>query len=316
MAVYTEVPISALKQFVREYDIGKIVYLKGIEEGVENSNFLLKTNRDTYILTIYEKRVDSVDLPFFLGLMDHLANKAFPCPTPLHGFDGKALRTLCNKPAALVTFVTGSGPKIITHDHCYSVGKIAGEMHLATKDFQMSRINTLDRQGWRKLFELTKARANDFYEGIVEEIEIELNFLDQNWPKRLPVGIIHADLFPDNVFFENKTLSGVIDFYFACNGFMAYEIATCINAWCFENDGGLNSEKVSSLLEGYKSIRTLEEAELRSLLLLSRGSALRFLLTRLYDFLNHPKGALVKPKDPLEYLKRLRYHKESDQNLC
>ena len=181
MAVYTEVPISALEQFVREYDIGKIVHLEGIEEGVENSNFLLKTNRDTYILTIYEKRVDSMDLPFFLGLMDHLANKGFPCPTPLHGFDGKALRTLCNKPAALITFVTGSGPKIITRDHCYSVGKIAGKIHTAAKDFKMSRNNTLDRLGWRKLFELTKEHANDFYEGIVEEIEDELNFLDQNW---------------------------------------------------------------------------------------------------------------------------------------
>jgi len=309
MAVYTKIPDEALEGFIEEYDIGKIQFLKGIEEGVENSNFLLKTDRGTYILTIYEKRVDINDLPFFLGLMDHLASKKFPCPTPLHGFDGKALRKLCDKPAALISFMSGLGARNITSSHCYAVGRAAAELHMAGKDFNLSRENSLDIPAWRKIFELTKARAGEIDDGIVIEIENELKILDQNWPKNLPSGIIHADLFPDNVFFKGNKLSGIIDFYFACNGFLAYEIATCINAWCFEKDGSFNANKASSLLEGYKSIRPLEKTEIDFLPLLARGSALRFLLTRLYDLLNQPEGALVSPKDPLEYLERLRFHK-------
>ena len=314
MAVYTKIPDEALEVFIEEYDIGKIQFLKGIEEGVENSNFLLKTDRGTYILTIYEKRVDINDLPFFLGLMNHLASKNFPCPTPLHGCDGKALRKLCDKPAALISFMTGLGTRRITSNHCLAVGRAAAKLHMAGKDFDLSRKNSLDISAWQKIFELTKTRAGEIDDKIVIEIEKELEILYQNWPKNLPSGIIHADLFPDNVFFKGKKLSGIIDFYFACNGFLAYEIATCINAWCFEKDGSFNSNKVSSLIEGYNSVRPLEQIEIDFLPLLARGSALRFLLTRLYDLLNHPEGALVNPKDPLEYLERLRFHKSYNGN--
>ena len=316
MAVYTKIPDEALEVFIEEYDIGKIQFLKGIEEGVENSNFLLKTDRGTYILTIYEKRVEINDLPFFLGLMDHLASKNFPCPTPLHGCDGEALRKLCDKPAALISFMTGLGARRITSNHCLAVGNAAAKLHMAAKDFDLSRKNSLDIPAWRKIFELTKARAGEIDDRIVIEIEKELEVLDQNWPENLPSGIIHADLFPDNVFFKGKKLSGIIDFYFACNGFLAYEIATCINAWCFERDGSFNSNKASSLIEGYNSVRPLEKIEIDFLPLLARGSALRFLLTRLYDLLNHPEGALVNPKDPLEYLERLRFHKSYNGNYA
>jgi len=312
LAVYTEVSDDDLEAFVAEYDIGKVQSCKGIAEGVENSNYLLQTDRNNFILTLYEKRVDPKDLPFFLGLMDHLAARNFPCPTPIHGRDGEALRDLCGRPAALTSFLSGLWPKRVTPEHCSGVGGAAAKLHLAAESFALSRKNGLDRSGWLDLFAQMKERANEIQAGLATKIGAELAFLEENWPDDLPSGIIHADLFPDNVFFHQNDLSGVIDFYFACNGSFAYEIAICLNAWCFEDDGSFNVTKARNLIDGYTTIRALEPQELDALPLLARGSSLRFLLTRLYDLLNHPEGALVHPKDPLEYLKKLQFHQKAD----
>ncbi len=308
MAVYTEVSDEELNGFLAQYDIGNATSCKGIAEGVENSNYLLHTDRGNYILTLYEKRVVREDLPFFLGLMEHLAGKEFPCPTPIKGNDGKALRDLCGKPAAIVTFLDGMWPRRKSPAHCRGLGESAAGMHIAGANFTMSRPNNLSLAGWHKLADATAGRAGEIKVGLGDAIAAELEFLEAGWPGDLPGGIIHADLFPDNVFFNGDNLTGIIDFYFACNDFFAYEIAICINAWCFESDGSFNITKARHMLSAYRAVRPFSQAELDALPLLCRGSALRFMLTRLYDILNHPKGALVKPKDPLEYLTRLRFH--------
>lgn len=309
MAVYTEVSDEELAAFVAYYDIGAVVSCKGIAEGVENSNYLLQTEKGTFILTLYEKRVLREDLPFFLGLMDHLAAKGFPCPLPVHARDGTALRELCGRPAAIVTFLTGMWPRRATPAHCRAVGEAAARLHLAGEGFPMRRANDLSLAGWRRLHETTRARAPEVVPGLDRLVEEELDHLEAHWPEDLPSGIIHADLFPDNVFFLGDRLSGVIDFYFACNDFLAYELAICLNAWCFEADGSFNVTKARQMLTAYGALRPLSDAELAALPVLARGGALRFLLTRLYDWLNHPQGALVKPKDPREYLAKLRFHR-------
>lgn len=309
MAVYTDVPDDELRAFIAEYEIGDVVSCKGIAEGVENSNYLLRTDTGTFVLTLYEKRVAPADLPFFLALMDHLAGKGIACPTPIHGRDGVALRRLCGRPAALVSFLDGLWPRRIEPYHCASLGAALGRLHLAVADFPMNRPNDLSVAGWRSLFEACRARADEVNPGLADELAAELVALETAWPDALPTGIIHADLFPDNVFFRGGEVSGVIDFYFACTDFFAYDLAICLNAWCFEADRSFNVTKARLLLAQYRKIRPIEAAELAALPLLARGSALRFLLTRLYDLLNHPPGAFVRPKDPLEYLQKLRFHR-------
>jgi homoserine kinase type II len=308
MAVYTEVPDDELRDFVGRYDIGPVVSYKGIAEGVENSNYLLQTERENYILTLYEKRVAPDDLPFFLGLMEHLAAQGVACPTPIKARDGQALQTLCGRPAAIVSFLRGMWPRRILPAHCAELGKAMAAMHLAGQAFAMNRHNNLSVGGWRPLYEMSAARADEIRPGLSGVIEDELDVLEAGWPADLPKGVIHADLFPDNVFFLGDKLSGLIDFYFACTDFFAYDLAICMNAWCFELDGSFNITKARHMLRAYRQARPFSEAELEALPLLARGSALRFMLTRLYDRLHHPEGALVKPKDPLEYLKKLRFH--------
>lgn len=308
MAVYTEVSDEALESFVDGYDIGDVVSCKGIAEGVENSNYLLQTDRGSYILTLYEKRVHREELPFFLGLMEHLAKAGFPSPTPIHDRDGKVLRNLCDRPAAIVSFLAGMWPRRATPSHCHAVGAAAAQLHLTARGFDLRRENQLSLAGWNRLVEQTEARADELQPGLAGLIRQEFDALSSQWPTDLPSGIIHADLFPDNVFFRHDTLSGVIDFYFACNDFMAYDLAICLNAWCFETDGSFNITKAHRLISGYEGVRTLEAREVDALPLLARGAALRFLLTRLFDWLNHPEGAFVKRKDPLEYLAKLRFH--------
>ncbi len=310
MAVYTEVTDDDVAAFLAAYDLGEVVSLKGIAEGVENSNYLLSTTRGNYILTLYEKRVDRNDLPYFIGLMEHLAARGIKCPTPIRGRDGQALRELCGRPAAIVTFLEGLWPKRITPRHCELLGGALAEMHLAGRDFPMYRRNDLSLGGWRKLLDDCRDRADEVAPGLAGELEAELGALTQAWPSDLPEGVIHADLFPDNVFFRGDALSGFIDFYFACNDFLAYDLAVCLNAWCFEADDAFNATKARRMLQAYRRVRPLSEAELEALPLLARGSALRFLLTRLFDWLNHPEGAFVAPKDPLEYLRKLRFHRE------
>jgi homoserine kinase type II len=310
MAVYTEVSAEDIEGFVAEYGLGEVLSFKGIAEGVENSNYLLQTDQGSFILTLYEKRVDAGDLPFFLGLMEHLADNGISCPVPLHARDGKALRQLCGRPATLVTFLEGLWPRRIQPYHCAGLGRALAQMHLAGADFGLRRENALSVAGWRPLLDACRARADEVKPGLAEALERELAVLEQSWPGDLPAGVIHADLFPDNVFFRHERLSGLIDFYFACNDAFAYDLAICLNAWCFEQDNAFNVTKARMLLQSYSRERPFSEAELAALPLLARGSALRFLLTRLYDWLHHPEGAFVKPKDPLEYWKKLQFHQQ------
>lgn len=310
MAVYTEVSDESLSGFLAEYDIGGLLSCTGIAEGIENSNYLLKTAAGDFILTLYEKRVDPEDLPFFLGLLDHLAAQGVPCPTPVKGRDGNALRELSGRPAAVVTFIDGRGlgSRRITPDHCSELGRAMAEMHLAGMDFAHHRENDLSVRSWRRLFEASAGRADEIKPGLAETLDRELTVLEGGWPDGLPKGTIHADLFPDNVFFQGPGLSGIIDFYFACSDFFAYDLAVCLNAWCFEGEKTFNVTKARRMLLAYRKVRDFSASELAALPLLARGAAMRFLLTRLYDRLNKPENARVAPKDPLEYLQKLRFH--------
>lgn len=308
MAVYTEISDEELEAFVAEYDIGTVLSCKGIAEGVENTNYLMQTDRNQFILTLYEKRVAVDDLPFFLNLMEFLAAAGIPCPTPLHGCDGKALRTLCGRPAAVITFLNGMSPKKLMSHHCAGVGTALAQFHNAGSQFEMARPNGLSVAAWRPLFEASAAQADEVIPGLCEILSNELDFLEANWPEDLPTGVCHADLFPDNVFFLGEELSGLIDFYFACNDFLVYDLAICLNAWCFERDNSFNITKARRMLAAYRRQRDTSVTELSALPTIARGAAIRFLLTRLYDWINHPEGAFVKPKDPREYLSILQFH--------
>jgi homoserine kinase type II len=248
-------------------------------------------------------------LPFFLALMEHMAARRIPCPLPVHGRDGKALRTLAGRAAAIVTFLSGMWPRRPSVVHCAALGEAMAHMHLACRDFTMVRANDLSVAGWRPLFEAVTARADAVAPELAQELDEELAVLENKWPEYLPAGVIHADLFPDNVFFEGERLSGIIDFYFACSDFFAYELAICLNAWCFEVDGSFNITKARRMITGYRNIRELSQGELDALPLLARGAAMRFLLTRLYDWVNTPPDALVTPKNPMEYIRRMRFHR-------
>ncbi len=308
MAVYTDVGDEDLDRFLAAYDIGSAVAFKGIAEGVENSNFLLETTSDRFILTLYEKRVAEGDLPFFLGLMDHLAARGVQCPTPIHGRDGQALRHLAGRPAAVISFLKGVWPRRPTARHCAEIGRGMALLHVAAEGFALTRPNALSLAGWRPLVEACLPQADSVARGLGATIANELAALEADWPRDLPTGVIHADLFPDNAFFLDDNLSGIIDFYFACNDALAYDLAVALNAWCFEQDGAFNATKGRQLISQYETVRPLTPAERAALPRLARGAALRFLLTRLYDWLNQVPGAMVKPKDPLEYAQKLRFH--------
>ncbi|MFL6812972.1 MAG: homoserine kinase [Bradyrhizobium sp.] len=308
MAVYTDVAAEELADFLSRYEIGELLSYKGIAEGVENSNFLLHTTAGYFILTLYEKRVAKGDLPFFLGLMTHLASRGISCPLPVKNRSGEALSVLAGRPAAIIGFLEGIWPRKPNVAHCAGVGQALARMHLAGRDFTISRANALSVSGWRPLFDAAASRADELQHGLREFIATELDHLESGvWPANLPDGVIHADLFPDNVFFLGERLSGIIDFTFACNDMLAYDVAICLNAWCFESDCSFNVTKARAFLNAYGRERKMSEAEENALPLLARGAALRFLLTRLVDFLNVPPGALVRPKDPLEYVRKLRF---------
>ena len=310
MAVYTEVSDDELRAFLKDYEIGEVLSLKGIAEGVENSNFLLRTDRGSYILTLYEKRVAEKDLPFFLGLMNHLSSRGLSCPTPIANRHGELKGELAGRPAAIISFLEGISVNRPQPRHCLEVGKALARLHLAGADFPLTRRNSLSVDGWRPLFSSCRAGIAEFANGLDREIEAELDVLERDWPRGLPHGVIHADLFPDNVFFIGDRLSGLIDFYFACNDAFAYDLAICLNAWCFEHDGSFNITKARAMLQAYRQTRPMAREEIEALPLLAQGSAMRFLLTRLYDWINHPSGAFVKPKNPNEYLRRLRFHRD------
>jgi homoserine kinase type II len=308
MAVYTDVSDDDLQRFVTGFGLGRLHNYKGIAEGVENTNYLVTTDRGPYILTLYEKRVAVEDLPFFLGLMEHLASKGINCPQPIRDPAGNILAELSGKPAALVTFLDGVWPRRPTAVHCVGVGGVLARLHLAARDFAIARPNALGPRGWRQLFQRFETQADALAAGLRKQITDELAALDTAWPKDLPTGVVHADLFPDNVFFLGDEVSGVIDFYFACNDMLAYDVAICLNAWCFEADFSFNQTKARALLRAYQRVRPLSEAEIAAMPVLCRGAALRFLMTRAYDWINTPPGALVRPHDPIAYLRRLKFH--------
>jgi homoserine kinase type II len=312
MAVYTDVTDEELQQFLAGYELGTLLSYKGIAEGVENSNFLLHTAAGSFILTLYEKRVAADDLPFFLNLMEHLSARGLTCPQPVRSRSGGTLGRLANRPAAIVTFLDGVWIRRPNAAHCGAVGEALAQLHLAGADFVMTRRNGLSVEGWRPLFESAASRADLVQGGLREAIATELARLESGWPRDLPQGVIHADLFPDNVFFLGDRLSGLIDFYFACTDALAYDVAVCLNAWCFEPDHSYNMTKGRALLHGYMRKRALSAPEIAALPVLCRGAALRFLLTRLVDWLEVPAGALVRPKDPIEYYRKLRFHQTNN----
>ena len=310
MAVYTDVADTDLEAFLKAYDLGGLLSFKGIAEGVENSNFLLRTEAGNFILTLYEKRVAEGDLPFFLGLMEHLAERGISCPLPVKARDGEALRRIAGRPAVVISFLEGMWVRRPQPQHCAALGGALAAMHEAGRDFPLRRANSLSLEGWRGLVEMSRARADTVEPGLAAFVMAELAYLETCWPRDLPEGVIHADLFPDNVFFLKDRLSGLIDFYFACNDLLVYDLAICLNAWCFEPDRTFNVTKGRAFIQAYESVRPLAAAEREALPVLARGAALRFLLTRLYDWLTVPEGALVTPKDPLEYVRKLRFHQK------
>jgi homoserine kinase type II len=311
MAVYTDVSDDDLTAFLAAYDIGALVSCKGIAEGVENSNYLLQTDGGRFILTLYEKRVNEADLPFFMALMGHLAGKGIATPLPVKARDGAALRRLAGRPAVIVTFLDGMSARKPTADQCGQLGEALARLHLAGADFTSHRrTNALGPHGWRPLLERSGPAANSVQPGLYGFADEELLHLEAQWPKDLPAGIIHADLFPDNVFFLKGQLSGIIDLYFGCNDLLAYDLAICLNAWCFEPDYSYNLTKGRALIQGYNRVRALSAGETSALPVLCRGAAIRFMLTRLYDWLNVPPGALVRPHDPMAYVRRLRAHQK------
>ena len=312
MAVYTEVSDEALRAFLTDYPLGELIAFRGIAEGVENSNYALKTTTGDYILTLYERRVDPAELPWFLGLMDHLVHRGLACPAPVPGRDGQALRTLAERPAAICTFLPGVWPRRVRPGHLAPLGDALARLHLAGADFAPTRRNALGPEGWAPLLERCRADGDAVQPGLIAALDQALASILAAWPAGLPVGHIHADLFPDNVFFmeeagEALRVSGIIDFYFACTDLLAYDIAVCLNAWCFEPDFSFNVTRARALLRAYSAIRPLSAEERAALPVLCRGAALRFLLTRLFDWVNTPPGAMVTRKDPLEYFRKLRF---------
>lgn len=308
MAVYTVIASDDLGALLADYDVGTPLSFKGIAEGVENSNFLLATDRGRFILTLYEKRVSEGDLPFFLGLLDHLAARGIACPRPVHARSGATWTKLRERPAALLTFLDGVSVSRPRAGHCAAAGAALAALHGAGADFAPRRANTLAVASWGRLAKTLLPRANEVEPGMAELVSSSLAVLEDRWPVDLPSGIIHADLFPDNVLFVGNVVSGLIDFYFACDDFYAYDLAVMLNAWCFDARGRFSRAKSQSLMNAYARHRTLSQREIELLPVLAHGAALRFLLTRLQDWLEHDPTALVRPKDPREFAQRLRFH--------
>ncbi len=311
MAVYTKLSENNLKDFFSKYNLGKLLKFQGIQEGIENSNYFVKTDSGKFILTVYEKRVEEKDLPFFMGLMKNIFNKNFPSPEPIINKNGNYITEIFGKKAAVVSFLEGASKKNLTPDNCYEVGIYTAKLHMITKNLNIKRTNRLSVNSWRLIYRKIQRDCSKIYPGLTKIIERNLEVIEDKWPKNIPRGIIHADLFPDNIFFKGNKLTGIIDFYFSCNDFYAFEIAICLNALCFEGKNknlSFNVTKAKKFIDGYSSIRKLTEEEKESLKILCHGAAMRFLLTRVFDYLNLTEDALVKIKDPVEYLKRLEFH--------
>jgi len=311
MAVYTKLSEDKLREFFSKYNLGKLLNYKEIKEGIENTNYFIQTEKGKFILTLYEKRVEEKDLPFFISLMKNLYDKKFPSPQPIINNNGNYISEISKKKSAVVSFLEGNAKKILNPNDCYEVGINTAKLHLITKDLTGKRENKLSINSWRKIYNKVKKDCSKIHPNLPTVIEKNLDIIEKKWPKNIPSGIIHADLFPDNIFFKNNKLSGIIDFYFSCNDYYAFEIAICLNALCFEGENqnlSFNVTKAKKFIDGYSSIRKLSDDEKKSLKVLCQGAAIRFLLTRVFDYLNLIEGAIVKIKDPIEYLKRLEFH--------
>ena len=314
MAVYTKLKKENIEKILSGYSIGELEDFKGIEDGIENTNYFLLAGNKKYILTIYEKRVKNEDLPFFSDLMTGLDKEKFKCPVPIKNKNNKTISRYENKSLMIVSFLEGKAKKILSPLNCRSLGQEVARMHLITKNFVIQRQNNLSIGSWRKIFDQVRDKCIIIHKDLPMLIESNLSDVEKNWPKDLPRGIIHADLFSDNIFFKDDKFNGIIDFYFSCNDFYALEIAICFNALCFDGSKenlSFNVTKAKEFMSGYSQLRKLNDNEKKSIKILSQGSALRFLLTRVFDAINTVEGAIVKVKDPMEYLVRLEFHKNS-----
>ena len=310
MAVYSPINESELLSLLDKYGIGSLIKFEGILEGIENTNYKITTSQNNYILTIFEKRVSSKDIPFFINLKKHLASKKFLCPEPINDKQGKNINKLKDKSCILVSFLNGKKVIDITETHCQQVGEVLASLHLQTKDFNEKRLNSMSYTQWENIFLKCKNQSNQNFTHMLPIIEEELSYLKNNWPNDLPNGIVHADVFQDNVFFQKNIFSGLIDFYFSCNDFLAYDIALTINAWCFDEQNVFNKNRYQALIKGYESQRQLTTEEKKFFSILLRGASIRILITRLHDQFFQPNDAFVKPKDPNEYLAILKFHQQ------
>ena len=314
MAVYTKLNQSKIEDILSNYNLGKLQTFKGIEEGIENTNYFLSVNNKKFILTIYEKRVKSADLPFFSDLMSSLNKANFKCPSPISNNDKSTITNFEGKKLMIVSFLEGKAKQNLSPKNCKSIGVEAAKMHELTKNFKLKRQNDLSVNSWRSLFDSVKDKCSKLHRDLPKLIEENLTSVERHWPKDLPKGIIHADLFQDNIFFDKDKFSGIIDYYFSCEDFFALEIAICFNALCFDGvkeNLSFNVTKAKNFIDGYSSIRKLSDLEKENIKVLSQGAALRFLLTRVFDALYTVEDAIVKVKDPIEYLKRLEFHKNA-----
>jgi homoserine kinase type II len=310
MAVYTKLSKADISEFLSEFEVGKLTSFKGIEEGIENTNYLIQTPAEKFILTVFEKRTKAEDVPYFMKLTEWLSDRGIPCPRPIHRKDGRVIGEVAGKPAVLVQFLEGQGRPNVTHYHIRQLGALVANLHLAATDFPMERPNALSLSGWQELFTRVEKKADSITPGLAKLMGDEIDFLAKNWPKDLPAGTVHTDLFPDNVFFKRDDLSGVIDFYFSCRDFWMYDLLICLNAWCFNGLHQFVPARARILLQSYHGVRLILPEERAVIPVLGRGAALRFLLTRTYDWLHRDAGAVVTPKDPLEYVAKLKFYHE------
>ncbi len=315
MAVYTKVHENELEVFLKKHDIGNLISFKGIEQGVENTNYHLLTTQGRYILTLFENRVNPADLPFFFAYQEHLAANGIKCPSAVEDKNGNKTGRLCGRPAAIITFLEGKGlnPDEITANHCGQLGAAVATMHEAAAKFPLMRPNSVSLKMWRELATKTSARAGEILNGLSDFIDLELTHIEENWPKDLPRAAVHADIFPDNVFFNDGKFSGIIDFYFTATDFLSYDLALIINAWCFDTNQFV-PERFQAFMKAYEALRPMRDDEREALTLLCRGAAMRILMTRLHDWLFHTPDAFVKPKDPREYIEKLKFHQNGGLN--
>ena len=312
MAVYTKLSKEDIIFILSDYQIGNLIEFQGIQDGIENTNYFIKTKKGKFILTIFENRVNLQDIPFFINLMKFLNQNNFISPEPLENKEGKILNKFKTKKFILVNFLEGKPKVKITHNDCYLIGDLIGNLQNKSRYCDLIRKNSLSLEDCKKIFQdcknsISENEINILRDGLYDLIEDSLKDCLEKWPTHLPKGIIHGDLFPDNVFFLNNKVSGVIDFYFSCVDIKIYEIAIVINAWCFDQHNTLNIEKVKNLIKGFTLHNNLTKDEIFSLNILAKGASLRFLITRLFDWYNTPENSYVKRKDPQEYIDKLLY---------